>query len=46
MMLNFQKNLKLLKGDQDSERYYFTITSDNKDLEDTYVISAHARSCR
>jgi hypothetical protein len=40
--VNFQKQFKLLKGDND-ERYYFTITSDNKNLEDTYVVSTTTR---
>ncbi|MBV9963881.1 MAG: hypothetical protein JO072_16680 [Parafilimonas sp.] len=38
--LNFQKQFKVLKGDQDGGRYYFTITSNNKAIEDTYEISA------
>src|SRR5258706_8086924 len=40
---NFQKQFKVLKGDQDGERYYFNISSGNKDLEQTYVISATTR---
>lgn len=41
---NFQKQFKVLKGDQDGERYYFNISSGNKDLEQTYVISATTRT--
>jgi hypothetical protein len=37
--VNFQKEFKVLKGDQDGERYYFTITSANKGLEESYAIS-------
>ena len=40
---NFQKQFKLLKGEQDGDRYYLSITSDNKNLEETYVISASTR---
>ncbi|MEP6466552.1 MAG: hypothetical protein ABJB05_09610 [Parafilimonas sp.] len=42
--VNFQKQFKVLKGDQDSERYYFTISSANKSLEDIYAISAASRT--
>ena len=42
--VNFNKSFKLLKGDNDSERYYFTITSTNKNLEDTYVVTTSART--
>jgi hypothetical protein len=41
---DFQKQFKLLKGDQTNERYTFTITSTNKNIEDTYVISSVART--
>lgn len=37
--VNFQKQFKVLKGDQDGNHYYFTITSSNKNLEDSYEIS-------
>jgi hypothetical protein len=42
--VNFEKQFKVLKGDQDNERYFFTISSDNKNLEDTYVISTTLRT--
>ena len=42
--VNFNKSFKLLKGDNDGERYYFTITSANKNLEDTYVVTTSART--
>ena len=42
--VNFNKSFKLLKGENDSERYYFTITSTNKNLEDTYVVTTSART--
>jgi len=42
--VNFQKQFKVLKGDQESARYYFTITSNNKNLEDSYVISSASRT--
>ena len=41
---DFQKQFKLLKGDQSNERYTFVITSSNKNLEDTYVVSSVART--
>ncbi len=37
---NFEKIFKVLKSDDDSERYYFTINSANKNLNETYVVSA------
>ena len=37
--VNFQKQFKVLKGEQDGNHYYFTITSTNKSLEDSYEIS-------
>ena len=42
--INFNKSFKLLKGENDSDRYYFTITSANKNLEDTYVVTTTART--
>lgn len=41
--INFQKQFKVLKGEEDAKRYYFTISSGNKDLEETYIISASTR---
>ena len=41
---NFQKRFKVLKGEEDGERYYFTISSGNKNLEDTYVVSTATRT--
>lgn len=35
--VNFQKQFKVLRGDQDNSRYFFTISSENKNLEDTYT---------
>lgn len=40
----FDKEFKLLKGDQDNNRYYITITSDDKTLEDSYVVSSTVRT--
>ena len=37
---NFQKQFKVLKGDNDSDRYYFTILSASKNLNETYVVSS------
>ena len=37
--INFEKQFKILKGDINSDRYYFTITSSNKNLEETYAVS-------
>ena len=42
--VDFNKSFKLLKSGDDSERYYFTITSTNKNLEDTYVVTSSART--
>ena len=42
--VDFQKQFKVLKGEQDSERYFFTISSGNKSIEDTYVISSTVRT--
>ena len=42
--VNFNKSFKLLKGSEDGERYYFTITSTNKNLEDSYVVTSTART--
>ena len=39
----FEKQFKLLK-DQDNTRYYVNIVSDNKNLEDTYVVSSTVRT--
>lgn len=41
---NFEKQFKILKGSDDGDRYYFTINSNNKDLDETYVISATPRT--
>ena len=38
--VNFDKQFKILKGDDSNSSYYFTITSSNKNLEETYVISS------
>jgi hypothetical protein len=41
---DFQKQFKVLKNENDNSRFYFTITSDNKNLEDSYVISTTLRT--
>lgn len=41
---NFNKEFKLLKGDQVENRYYITITSDDKSIEDSYVVSSTVRT--
>jgi len=41
---SFEKQFKVLKGEQDGGRYYFNITSDNKSLEDSYMITAETRT--
>lgn len=38
--INFDKQFKILKEDNTNSSYYFTITSSNKNLEETYVISS------
>ena len=37
---NFQKQFKVLTDDDESKKYYFTITSKNRDIDETYVITA------
>lgn len=37
---SFQKQFKILKGDNDGDRYYFTINSASKNLNETYVVSS------
>ena len=41
--VNFDKQIKILKDDDNSSRYYFTVASPNKDLEETYVVSSSVR---
>jgi hypothetical protein len=43
---NFEKQIKILKDDEynNSNRYYFTVSSTNKNLEETYVISAKVQT--
>jgi methenyltetrahydromethanopterin cyclohydrolase len=38
--VNFEKQFRILKGDDNNSRYYFTISSSNKGLEETYVVSS------
>jgi hypothetical protein len=38
--VDFNKQFKLIKGDGDNSQYTFTITSANKNIEGTYVITA------
>ncbi|MFT4154182.1 hypothetical protein [Parafilimonas sp.] len=42
--VNFNKQFKLLKGDQENNRYYINIISSNKSLEDSYVVSSTVRT--
>ncbi len=42
--VNFNRQFKLLKGEQANNRYYINITSDNKVLEDSYVVSSTVRT--
>ena len=41
---SFDKQFKLLKGDQYSSNYYFTVSSPNKQLEQKYVVNTSTRS--
>jgi hypothetical protein len=41
--VNFDKQIKILK-DNDNSRYYFTVSSSNKDLDETYVVSSTVRT--
>jgi hypothetical protein len=38
--VDFNKQFKILKSDDTNNSYYFTISSSNKNLEETYVISS------
>lgn len=38
--VNFQKQFKVIKGSDDGDRYYFTINSASKNLNETYVVSS------
>ena len=40
----FQKQFKVLNGDAESEKYYFTIKSKDSDLEETYLVSASTKT--
>ena len=40
---SFDKQFKLLKGDQYSSYYYFTVSSLNKQLEQKYVVNTSTR---
>jgi hypothetical protein len=42
--VDFEKQFKLIKGDQDNLQYTFTITSANKNIEGTYVITTTERT--
>jgi hypothetical protein len=42
--VNFDKQFKILKGDDGNANYYFTISSPNKNLEETYVISTTVKT--
>ena len=42
--VDFQKQFKVLRADQDNSRYFFTITSENKNLEDTYAVIAESHT--
>lgn len=41
--VNFDKQIKILKGENNADHYYFTITSSNKNLEETYAVSSAVR---
>ncbi len=41
---NFEKIFKVLKSDDNGERYYFTITSVSKNLNETYVVSTNTHT--
>ena len=42
--VNFEKQFKILKGDDSNSNYYFTISSSNKNLEETYVVSSTVKT--
>lgn len=42
--VNFDKQFKLLKGDAENTRYFINIVSDNKNLEDSYVVTSSVRT--
>lgn len=43
---NFEKQIRILKNDEynNASRYYFTVTSSNKNLEETYVINTKVQT--
>jgi len=41
---NFLKQFKVLNGETDNEKYYFTIKSKDSELQETYVVSAVIRT--
>lgn len=41
--INFEKQFKVLKSDQDNGHYYFIVTSSNKNLEETFAVSSTTR---
>ena len=38
--VDFEKQFKILKSDQDNGQYYFIVTSSNKNLEETFAVSS------
>ncbi len=42
--VDFQKDFKVLKSENDGNRYYVTVTSTNQSLDDSYVISTVTRT--
>lgn len=41
---SFDKQFKMLKGEQYSSKYYITVSSSNKQLEQNYVVNTSTRS--
>ena len=42
--VDFQKQFKVLKSEQSSDTYYFTISSANKNIADSYAINTASRT--
>jgi hypothetical protein len=41
--VDFEKQFKVLKSDQDNGHYYFIVTSSNKNLEETFAVNSTTR---
>ena len=42
--IDFDKQIKILKGEEEGNRYYITVSSSNKSLENTFVVNSEVRT--